>query len=67
MDCSPPGPCVHEIFQARILVWVAFPSPGDLSDPGIKPGSPVLKADYLPTELQGKGKLKALQMLQRMP
>ena len=23
MDCSPPGSCVHEIFQARILEWVA--------------------------------------------
>jgi len=22
-----------------------FPSPGDLSDPGIKPGSPALQAD----------------------
>ena len=29
-----------------------FPSPGDL--PGIKPGSPALQADSLPTELQGK-------------
>ena len=28
-----------------------FPSPGDLSDPGIKPGSPELQADSLPTEL----------------
>jgi len=31
-----------------------FPSPGDLPNPGIKPGSPALQADYLPTELQGK-------------
>ena len=23
MDCSPPGSSVHEIFQARILEWVA--------------------------------------------
>ena len=23
MDCSPPGPFVHGIFQARILEWVA--------------------------------------------
>ena len=23
MDCSPPGSFVHEIFQARILEWVA--------------------------------------------
>ena len=27
-----------------------FPSPGDLSDQGIEPGSPVLQADSLPTE-----------------
>ena len=31
-----------------------FPSPGDLSSPGIEPGSPGLWADSLPTELQGK-------------
>ena len=29
---SPTVSFVHEIFQARILEWVAFPSPGDLSD-----------------------------------
>ena len=29
-----------------------FPSPGDLADPGIEPGSPVLQADSLPTELR---------------
>ena len=23
MDCSPPGPSVHGIFQARVLEWVA--------------------------------------------
>ena len=28
-----------------------FPSPGDLPNPGIEPGSPALKADSLPTEL----------------
>ena len=27
MDCSPPGSSVHGLFQARILEWVAFPSP----------------------------------------
>ena len=26
MDCSLPGPSVHEILQARILEWVAMPS-----------------------------------------
>ena len=34
-----------------------FPSPGDLSKPGIKPGSPTLQADSLPTELRGKDNL----------
>ena len=31
-----------------------FPSPGDLPDPGIEPGSPALQAGSLPSELQGK-------------
>ena len=31
-----------------------FPSPGDLLDPGIEPGSPALHADSLPTDLSGK-------------
>ena len=45
---------VHGILQARILEWVAFPSPGDLPDPGIEPGSPTLQANSLPAEPQGK-------------
>ena len=28
-DWGPPGSSVHEIFQARILEWVAIPSPGN--------------------------------------
>ena len=32
------------------------PSPGDLSNPGIEPGSPALQADSLPAELQGSPK-----------
>ena len=31
-----------------------FPSPGNLPDPGIEPGSSSLQADSLPTELGGK-------------
>ena len=30
-----------------------FPSPGDLPDPGIEPGSPALQADSLPSEPPG--------------
>ena len=51
MDCSPPESSVHGIFQARILEWIAFPSPGELPDPGIKLRSPALQADSLPFEL----------------
>ena len=29
-----------------------FPSPGDLPDPGIEPGSPALLADALPSEIR---------------
>ena len=39
VDRSPLGPSVHGILQARILEWVAMPSPWDLPDPGIKPAS----------------------------
>ena len=31
-----------------------FPSPGDLLNPGIEPGSPALQADTLPSEPPGK-------------
>ena len=54
MDCSPPGSSVHGIFQARILSGLPCPSPGDLSNPGIEPGSPELQADSLLTEPPGK-------------
>ena len=33
MDCSPPGSSVHEIFQARILKWVAISYSGISSQP----------------------------------
>ena len=31
-----------------------FPSPGDLPNSGIKPRSPTLQADFLPSKPQGK-------------
>jgi len=36
-----------------------FPSPGDLPDPRIEPGSPALQADVLPSELPGKPQCNA--------
>ena len=39
MDCSPPGSCVHGVFQARY--WSGLPClpPGDLPHPGMEPAS----------------------------
>ena len=40
-----------------------FPSPGDLSNPGIIPKSPTLQADSLPAEPQGKPKSTGVDSL----
>ena len=50
MDYSPPRSSGHGILQARILKWVAIPFSRDLPDQGIKPGSPALQPDSLPSE-----------------
>ena len=49
MDCSLQGSTLRGILQARILEWVAIPSPGDLLDPR----SPALQADSLLSEPPG--------------
>ena len=40
---------VHGILQARMLEWVALLQE-NLPNPGIKPRSPALQADFLPAE-----------------
>ena len=40
-----------------------FPSPGDLPNPGIKPGSPALQADTLPSEPPGKSIAELRELL----
>ena len=57
MDCSPLGSSVHEIFQAKILEWVAISFSRASSQLKIEPGSSALQADSLTTELQGKPRL----------
>ena len=52
MDCSLPG--LYQISQARILWWVAFPSPGYLPDSGIEPMSPALAGGFLIPDMPGK-------------
>ena len=54
VDCSPPVSSVHGISQAKYWSGLPFPSPRDLPDPGIEPGSPALQADSLPSEPPGK-------------
>ena len=51
-DFSPPGSSVLGVLQERTLE--PCPPPGDLSNPGIKPRSPALQVDSLPTEPPGK-------------
>ena len=51
---SQPDSSFYGILQARILEWVAFPSPGHLPDPGVKSRSPALQAGSLQSESPGK-------------
>ena len=67
--CDPMDCTVHGILQARILEWIAFPSPGDLPNPGIEHRSPTLQADFLQVEPQGKPKntgVGSLSLLQQI-
>ena len=53
MNYSPPGFSVYGIPQARILEYVPFPSPGDLSDPGIEPMPSAWRVNSLPLSHMG--------------
>ena len=48
------APLSMEFSRQEYWSGLPFPSPGDLPDPGIKPGSPALQADALPSKPQGK-------------
>ena len=48
------GPLSMEFSRKEYWSGLPFPSPGDHPDPGIKPGSPALEADSLPSEPPGK-------------
>ena len=47
------APLSMEFSRQKYWSGLPFPSPGDLPDPGIEPGSPTLQADALPSEHQG--------------
>ena len=46
LEPSPPGSSVYRILQARILEWVAIPSPVDLPEIGIEPRSPCIAGKF---------------------
>ena len=48
------APLSMEFSKQEYWSGLPFLSPGDLPDPGIKPESPALPADSLPSEPQGK-------------
>ena len=45
MDCGHQVPLSMGYLRQEYWSGLPFPSPRDLSDPGIKPGSPTLQAD----------------------
>ena len=59
-DSATPWTAIHQVPLSmrfsRQGYWsgLPFPSPGDLPNPGIEPGSPAMQANSLLTELQGK-------------
>ena len=53
MDDGPPDSSDMEFSMHEYWSGLPFPPPGNLPDPGIKPGSPALQADSLLSELPG--------------
>ena len=50
MDCSPPGSSPMGFSKQEYWSGLPFPSPGDLPDSGIEPGSSAFQADALTSE-----------------
>ena len=50
------APLSMEFSRQEYWSGLPFPPPGDLPNPGTKPGSPAFQADALPSELPGKPK-----------
>ena len=50
---APQAPLSMGFSRQEFWSGLPFPSPGDLPNPVIEPGSPALQADSLPTELGG--------------
>jgi len=53
-DSLQPHSLSMEFSRQEYYTGLSFPSPGDLPNPGIEPGSPALQAESLLSELPGK-------------
>ena len=53
VDCRPQAPLSMGFPRQEDWSGLSFLSPGDLPNPGIKPRSPALQADSLPSEPPG--------------
>ena len=68
-DSATPRTVAYQASQSmgfsRQEYWsgLPFPSPGDLPNPGIEPGSLALQADALPSEPPGKQDYMGLDIL----
>ena len=54
MDVAYQAPLSMAFFREEYWSGLPFPSPGDLPNPGIEPGSPAMQADALPSEPHAK-------------
>ena len=63
-DCSHQVSLSMEFSRQEYWSGFPFPFPGDLPDLGIKPGSPALQADFLPSEPPGEELILAREVFQ---
>ena len=61
------APLSMEFSRQEYWSGLSFPSPGDLPNPGIKPASPALWADSLPSELPSLRLCSLVQTLHYLP
>ena len=61
MTVAHQAPLSMEFSRQKYWSGLLCPSPEDLPDPGIKPGSPALRADSLLSEPSGKPGQKPIQ------
>ena len=62
-----PAPLSLEFSRQVYWSGLPFPSPEELPDPRIEPGSPALQADSLPAELLGKPFIMYYKLFKKLP